>query len=289
MLGEAPKSESSGAPMLLSRLLAAAAEGDRRMLRAAFDGLMARPLAAHFIQDLTAVSHAIDPARALPEDGPLRRWLVGQTSSPPPALMAIANRRSVHAGRGVLIFREAASARRLLAAAAGLLTAEDAEAVVPEGERAATMIAALALADGGLSIPQLFEAVFGATFDAVKHDGLFRTTLYRARASLGERAVIERTAGKLRLLCTQPFFVLDPRADGSLDDEVLFALATRSGRAGAKDLASDLSVPLRTVQDALRRLVELGACVRAKRGRAVEYMLEDTTCYEPTVHRLKAN
>ena len=49
--------------------------------------------------------------------------------------------------------------------------------------------------------------------------------------------------------------------------------AARPERAGA---------PLRSVQHALKRLVEGGACEAIKRGRVVCYRVEDTTFTEPT-------
>ena len=79
-----------------------------------------------------------------------------------------------------------------------------------------------------------------------------------------------------------PYAVVDPRCQQPFHDVVLRYLAG-AGSASAKELASRLDVPLRTVQMALREMTEEGICLAAKEGRRVFYTVEDTTFCSLTV------
>ncbi|MEM9192403.1 MAG: helix-turn-helix domain-containing protein [Myxococcota bacterium] len=78
----------------------------------------------------------------------------------------------------------------------------------------------------------------------------------------------------------------DPRCAKSIDDRILRTLA-ESGMSNARATAEKLGAPLRSVQHALKRLVDEGACFVEKQGRAVHYRIEDTTFFEPTRERLR--
>lgn len=75
-------------------------------------------------------------------------------------------------------------------------------------------------------------------------------------------------------------------AKQAVGERVLAELAERP--AGARAIASRLGVPLRTVQAALRRMADEGACVPVREGNAVQYVIEDTVFSEPTRSRLRA-
>lgn len=63
---------------------------------------------------------------------------------------------------------------------------------------------------------------------------------------------------------------------------LLTGSSVSSGHASAKEAAEALGTPVRTSQDALRRMVDDGACRAEKRGRKLVYHVEDTTFLEPT-------
>ena len=75
----------------------------------------------------------------------------------------------------------------------------------------------------------------------------------------------------------------DPRCTQALEDLMLHLFA-RQGGGTAKGAASELNVPLRTAQLALKQLVDEGAVLVARKGRKVTYSVEDSTFSEPTAH-----
>jgi DNA-binding transcriptional ArsR family regulator len=107
------------------------------------------------------------------------------------------------------------------------------------------------------------------------------------RGALGEAAEIIRDDGRVAIVVRRPLAVEDPRCQEPLADRVLDRLAASNGRATAKELTAALRVPLRTVQRALGQLVDEGACHAEPDGRKTEYVVEDTTFNEPSLHRLR--
>lgn len=145
----------------------------------------------------------------------------------------------------------------------------------------------LILSKPGLPEAELFEHVYGYPPEDLGHDGVLRGLLHRIRKALEGFGTLERDDGRLRIVPTTRFAVPDPRCETSLDDRILTFLAAQRGRATAKDIAQAMQIPLRTVQRKLGRLVEDGACAAEKDRKRTEYVVEDTTFSEPTLHRLR--
>jgi predicted transcriptional regulator len=54
------------------------------------------------------------------------------------------------------------------------------------------------------------------------------------------------------------------------------------GRLSVRAVAQMLGIPVRTAQHALKALAEEGICEVERRGRELQYRIEDTTFSEPT-------
>lgn len=151
-------------------------------------------------------------------------------------------------------------------------------------QRSLTLLSVLAL-EGPMELDDAFAAVYGFAFTSAKHDAVMRTLLHRARSLLGDAGEIERDGYRLTLRAHRPLLVPDPRCARPAEQRILSALATGSG--GAREIAQRVRVPLRTVQLALKQLVDDGAARVEKDGRRVHYVVEDTTFAEPTLSRLR--
>jgi hypothetical protein len=153
--------------------------------------------------------------------------------------------------------------------------------------RAQACAAALALAGStGLSSDALYLQVFGATYDPARHDGLLRTTVYRARRHVAQSATLDRRGDRWVLEPTAGFEVVDPRCASSSEDHLLAWLAAQGRPATAREISDSLGAPLRTIQEALRALLLDGSIETRKDGRSSIYYLEDTTFSEPSLSRL---
>ena len=147
--------------------------------------------------------------------------------------------------------------------------------------RTETTIATLLLAGPeGADEEQLFERIYGFAF-LERHRNVRDVLYHRVRDRLGELATLERHEGRIRLVPAEPIAVPDPRCSPPPEHSLLLVLASK-GFASAREAADALGIPLRTVQDALKRLSADGACRPVKKGRKLEYHLEDTTFLEPT-------
>lgn len=153
--------------------------------------------------------------------------------------------------------------------------------------RAHTAIATLALVGaGGLAPEELFQKVYGFEFVHSKHTGVLRTLLYRIRKEIDGRGRLLRRGSNFVLEPIDVLVTPEPRGVPEIEDLILRNLSTSGGRASARTTAKTLGVPLRTVQAAMRRLVDDGICTVQREGRHIEYNLEDTTFAEPTLHRM---
>lgn len=156
------------------------------------------------------------------------------------------------------------------------------------GRRAHEALAIVALAGpDGAPVQDLFRALYGTPLADLTHEEVFRGLVHRMRAEVGHAAEIARVGDRLVFQPTVPVAIPDPRSERSLSDRILAFVASRSGRATAREVATALGIPLRTVQRALGTLVEEGACSAEPDGRRTEYVVEDTTFHEPTLHRLR--
>ncbi|MEZ4338547.1 MAG: winged helix-turn-helix domain-containing protein [Sandaracinaceae bacterium] len=269
----------TGAPSVaahLGHLLAAAEAGDLEGFRdAAAVAAVALEGRAPLIREVERLRGAVDPDAVVEGDAPLARWRRGEDPKLP-------LRFGCEPGAAVLV-RPGARSRRVLTVGAAL-----AHGPTVEGQaRTLGCLAALALAgDDGLAAAELFEGLYGFGYDAAKHAGTMQTLLRRAGAALEGHGELCRDGERVRLEVARPIAIPDPRCVPELDEQVLIELARGRGRLAARDVADALKVSLRTVQSALRRLGEEGACRKETDGGRVCYAVEDTTFSEPTLHRL---
>jgi hypothetical protein len=215
-----------------------------------------------------------------------RAWILGETDASPSGLRDPA--RSPMAIAYVVVDPER-PARRVLTAGARLLPA-DTVLLSPTASALRThhALALVALAGpAGIEIPELFEKVYGFALSDPTHEEVFRGLLHRARAALGDAGDMQRAGDRLRIEVQRTILVPDPRCEVSLTDRILTFVAGSGGRATARTIADALRIPLRTTQRALAELVEDGSCSTEPDGRRVEYVVEDTTFHEPTLHRLR--
>lgn len=174
-------------------------------------------------------------------------------------------------------------AARVLAPALGLLA--DVPRLPETKKRQArteNTIAALLLAGPeGLDEDALFHSVYGFAYQGERHRGVRDVLYHRVRERVAERARFERGGGQVRLVVDGPLLAPDPRPSPPPEHALILVLAAR-GVASPKQAAEVLGLPLRTVQDALKRLAADGACKQVKQGRKLTYEVEDTTFLEPT-------
>ncbi|MEM6531079.1 MAG: helix-turn-helix domain-containing protein [Myxococcota bacterium] len=160
----------------------------------------------------------------------------------------------------------------------------DAVALTDCGPRPAKGLAVLATRQGRMGVRDWFKEVFGYRMAGNTHANLFRVTLHRMRQSLPEGARVEREEDVLTLVCKRPLVLPDPDAQDSLEERVLEQLTV--GLLSTRDLAAKLNAPVRSIQAALKALVDSGVCEALKRGKGTVYRVEDTSFFEPTLTRL---
>ncbi|AKF03032.1 helix-turn-helix transcriptional regulator [Sandaracinus amylolyticus] len=176
----------------------------------------------------------------------------------------------------------ARAGRRVARAGLALAGASAIAATQRRTGREDVALAMLALAgDEGVELERLHRRVYRTPYEPETHDATLRVLAHRIGARLGSVGRVHASAGRVALVVGEAIVVPDPRCALSIEDRVLHALARR-GRSTARDVASELEVPLRSVQQAIRELVEDGACREEPQGRTVEYVVEDTTYTEPT-------
>jgi hypothetical protein len=242
-----------------------------------------------FIQrEANALFALADPHRPVDDPVEVAAFARGATPEPPFGVRD----RNVGATTAALVLAAPGRApRRVLRTGVPLLG--DEAWTPPEGNqkdaRTHTLIAVVALAgEAGIDEGEAFRAVYGFEMVPVKHDGVFRTLRHRAKATLGDGASLERVDGRLSLVPSLPLLCPDPRTQLPTAERILALLAAGHGRVTAKQIAETLSIAVRSAQAALGELVDEGACVAERVGRRVENGVEDTTFYEPSLHRLAA-
>jgi hypothetical protein len=175
--------------------------------------------------------------------------------------------------------------RRVLAPGAGLARAAAPGIAEIRGDgrqlRTDSAIAALALAgESGSEEGELFRQLYGFDYEPARHQSV-RGVLYgRIKKRLGDAGELVREEGRVRI-AHRGLLVVDPRSSPPPEQRILSILAERK-RSGAKAVASELGIPLRTVQEALRRMRDDGVVRSEKAARGLHYILEDTTFSEPT-------
>ena len=131
-----------------------------------------------------------------------------------------------------------------------------------------------------------FRNLYGFELEPV-HRAVLDTLLHRVRATVAHVATLERNTNQLRLVIRQPFAIWDPACASPLTDRLLRLLASQ-GPKNPDDAAEHLGYSRRSVYDALKLLVEEGACRRAREGRRVRYVVEDSAFSAPTQARFEA-
>jgi hypothetical protein len=274
----------SGAADMATRVLARGSDG--ALDHTAVDALLrSSPFAedawrtvAPLDVELRALHAAIDPNVAAPPS--VAPFLMGQIHDLPGTLSGMSAE-----GKGIrVIAAPNGVARRVLwtdaLVARGVIELGQRDGAKQHRREAA--LAQLAFAgEEGLANDELFRRVWGFQFTPHLHQGVLDVLLHRVRAALGDVGELVRKDKLTRLVLMRSVALVDPRIEASLEDAVLRALALR-GEARARELADDLGVPLRTVQQALSRLVEGEECHRVGEGQAISYRVEDTTFREPT-------
>lgn len=238
---------------------------------------------APFREDLRRARALVDPTCNHDADPELIRWRCGEDpfAAPP---FGLAGLHDGDTGIAAVVTGHAGAPRRILRIGTAFVHAQ-ADATLLDDKRAGrteAILAALALAGmRGLDESGLFEHAYGFGYKADLHRGAFDVALHRARSRLGALGSIEREKGSVRLVPRRALLLTDPRPRPPPSERVLHRLATE-GEVSARELARLLGVPLRSVQESLRSLVDAGACRQQRNGRRVLYSVQDTTFREPT-------
>ena len=266
--------------------------GDRPAFASAVTELRERTRGfAAFDAEAAALVTMLDPHAAVTGTSHAAAWCRGEAHAPP---FGVRDQGSATHPAALIVWQPGAVPRRVLRSGialaglgAGAWTPGD-DGPTKDG-RTHAALAVLALAGpSGIEDRALFRAVYGFELVPVKHDGVFRVLLHRLRAVLAGAAAIDREDTRLVLRPTRPLACPDPRTLLPLEERILGLLAAGHGRVTARQIADELRIALRSVQSALGDLVETGACTMEREGRRVEYAVEDTTFYEPSLHRLAA-
>lgn len=275
--------ESDADPsQLLVALVGCARRGDETAFDEQAFALRSRLTSVSLLTgDLEVLLPLLDPRAAVPES--LAAWVSGTIDEVPLGLGSF-GLLSDSADEAVLVVT-GPEPRRLLAPGARLIQAEDAIRVAPAAGRQArteATIAALLLAGPyGYLEDELFTRIYGFKYEAAIHRGVRDVLYHRMRQRVEGLGELLREDGRVALRVTTTVIAADPRCSPPPEHALLTVLAS-AGRASAKDAAATLGMPIRTAQDALRRLAEDGACRAIKVGRRLEYHVEDTTFLEPT-------
>jgi hypothetical protein len=281
--------ESTGtAARAIADAVAAAVDGRREDFDAIYDSLLESVSRfVPFVEELVELRQLLDPHRIVSEEGPVAEFLRGERPLPPRGFHGIGRSRSDSQEAPIrCVGAPSVAGRRVLAPGAGLLG----EVYVPPTEggtrrhvRTETALAVLALRHGEpLPEPEFFREVYGFELVPEIHGRTMDVLLHRVRQALGDAAELVRDADTVRLDLHGAIVVPDPRALMPLEDRILWTLA-QEGSGSAKEAAQRLGVSVRTVQSALRALVESGACSTRRSGRRISYEVEDTTFTEPTI------
>ena len=269
-----PQAASEFAVRRLVELRRAAAAGRREAFEAARASLATATEGFTLLAaEGAAVAELLDP------DGPDSAFRRGETDRVPRGLASLGVQ-----GDGEAVYVVAVGSRRTRVLAPGRALVPDAVSI-PEVHRQArtdATIAALLLAgEDGAEEAALFLRVYGFAYQPELHETAFKVLVHRVRKRLEGFATLVRAHGHIRLVDARALLAPDPRCSPPAEHALLLMLAS-AGHTTARDAAEALGIPVRTAQDALRRLADDGACRAEKQGRKKVYLLEDTTFLEPT-------
>ena len=166
--------------------------------------------------------------------------------------------------------------------------------------RSETGLAVLALAGPtGISCDEFFRTIYGLRFCASRHQSVLDVLCYRIRALLGDAGDLQRSRrrtpsdpgsgidSKMWLVLHGPIIVADPRCGLSTAGRILHAVALASefGGLSMSQIASEITLPVRTVQLFIQDLVQSGQCLAVRRGRHLKYRVKDPVLREDDVSR----
>lgn len=272
LAGMEPETPSEGARALLAAL-EHARKGEPANMRNAMAEARAEVAGFHSLaEDVSSLERLLL--------GSLDAFARGEVDEVPRGLAALGVLGGEQEAAWVLADPERAT--RVLSPGHGLATTHSRLPTAKQRQaRTETTIATLLLAGPeGADEEAFFERVYGFAF-LERHRNVRDVLYHRVRDRLGELATLERREGRIRLVPTRAIAVPDPRCSPPPEHSLLLVLAS-TGFASPRQAADALGIPLRTVQDALKRLAADGACRPVKKGRKLEYHLEDTTFLEPT-------
>ena len=225
----------------------------------------------------------IDPRHSASSDD-VRRWRRGEAPIPM-RYSGLSLTRGSHDQEPVgcpwIWVRPGEPALRLLALGADRLGELPRVRAPRRQRRTSQALAVLVLAPGSsLTREALFERVYGFPFRATAHRGTLDVLVHRVREVFDPVGALERDTD-IVLRPRVAFLMEDQPPERPLADVVLKRIAAHPG-LGARTLAKDLGVALRTLQELLAALTDEGMCAAVKDGRRLAYHVEDTAFSEPT-------
>lgn len=285
--------DPAGSTRDLQRLLKSAVGGDIQAFESAAANLAQLDGWKSRVDDAQLVLLALDATQPLPDHGsPLGGWSSWRESAPPAAIRGLCIDLNTDPGDpGPAAFVIAGprdsdgclTPRRIAGLAEPLLSREARiERIKGKFERNLTTLATIALSGtAGIDKAELFRSVYGFEYEPEPYRGLFNSLIHRARQVLGEHGSLVTEGDVCRLDLAHTLVIPDPRCGQSVEDLVLRVIA-RTNASTTKDTSENLGAPLRTVQRAIRRLVDDGSLVAERDGKLFYYHVEDTTFSEPT-------
>jgi hypothetical protein len=270
----------------LGPVLRALERGERAELDRELDALLDGVGGARsFRADVLRLAEAVDPSRPLSSPD-LAAFRAGESDDVPFGLGGLGGDADEARVRAYALVRPGLPCVRIVPP--GIALAEKELGAVRfslsqrKQGRIDQVLALLAFAgEGGTNEEELFGRAYGFRYSTQRHKNTWNVLLHRARQLVQPHAALEREGEVLRLVASRPLLLPDPRCSPRFDDRVLKLLATQPNLT-ARKAAATLGVPLRTVQYALDELLREGVCERTKDGRAVEYVVVDTTFEEPS-------
>ncbi|MEM9863970.1 MAG: hypothetical protein AAF938_20390 [Myxococcota bacterium] len=226
------------------------------------------------IRRLRAVGGAFDRGDAREDE--VLEWVRGSRHELPPMLSGLAMGSQRTQGH-VFVSASGPSHRTMR-------KPREVKVLEPSGSdatRVEVLLSRLVFAPEALSREALFRQAYGFRYRPEVHEAAFKTLRSRLRHHIEGLAELKSENANYALQVEEDFAFPDPSSQAALADSILGRLG--ESRGSAKQLAADLGIPLRTVQAALRSLVEYGSCSAQRVGRRIEYVVEDTNFQEITL------
>ncbi|MEM6958107.1 MAG: hypothetical protein AAF411_24430 [Myxococcota bacterium] len=243
--------------------------------------------------DLDDVLAAVYPALDTSKGANASAWIRGLSTTVPPSLrgLVMPELGAQTMQSGALVLAQPGRDPRLLLRHGTKFCASDqrAEELPLSKERTCRALSIVLLSGPkGIDELELFRRVYGFEFVKGRHGGTFRTLVSRMRSELRSFGTLTRNEGRASIDVHAPMLVPDPRWMPEVNEMVLRALAALGAGATARTIAKQVGVSDRTVQRALRHLIDSGVCEAVGSSADTSYRFEDTTFHQPTYARLRA-